>query len=124
MNKYIELLIWFSALTLILVFLVTFNPAFDQWNLTFNILFLCGLVAARVLARTLIEKYRDERTAPMMNLSARNGFVFLMIAVPWTGIILTFSENLSPQQLIGTIMELWIMTLLVYFGSLLFYYRK
>ncbi|MGY5854761.1 MAG: hypothetical protein RTU92_14420 [Candidatus Thorarchaeota archaeon] len=124
MNRYIEIIIWFSALTFILLFLVTFNPALNEWGFTFNLLILVGLAAARVLGETLIEKYRDERMVPLMNLSARNGFVFLMIVVPWVGIILTLSENLSPQQLIGTIMELWILTLLVYFGSLFYYYRK
>jgi len=69
-----------------------------------------------------IEKYQDERFTQILNLSARNGFVFLLFALPWTGALIAI--NLLAFDALAAVLSLWVSSIAVMYGSGAYYFRK
>ncbi len=69
------------------------------------------------------EKYRDERFTQILNISMRNGFVFLLFALPWTGVLLVLNL-LILDALPAIILFLWFTSMAVTYGSGVYYFRK
>ena len=63
-----------------------------------------------------MEKYRDERFAQILNISMRNGFVFLLFALPWTGALMALNF-LILDALPAIILILWFTSMAVTYGS-------
>ena len=70
-----------------------------------------------------MEKYRDERFTQILNISMRNGFVFLLIALPWTGALWALNL-LIVDALPAIILSLWFTSMVVTYGSGVYYFRK
>ncbi|MHA1137735.1 MAG: hypothetical protein ACTSSE_14740 [Candidatus Thorarchaeota archaeon] len=70
-----------------------------------------------------MEKYRDERFTQILNISMRNGFVFLLFALPWTGALLVLNI-LILDALPAIILFLWFTSMAVTYGSGVYYFRK
>jgi len=85
------------------------------WGGVLSIPFTLMLVKA-------MEKYRDERFTHILNLSMRNGFVFLLFALPWTGALIAL--NLLIFDVLAAILSLWFLSMAVTYGSGVYYFRK
>ena len=69
-----------------------------------------------------MEKYQDERFTHILNLSARNGFVFLVFALPWMGALIAL--NLLILDAAAAVLSLWFSSIAVMYGSGAYYFRK
>ena len=69
-----------------------------------------------------MEKYQDERFTQILNLSARNGFVFLLFALPWTGVLIAL--NLLTFDAVAAVLSVWVSAIAVMYGSGAYYFRK
>ena len=84
-------------------------------------------VSAVVLIRVMeLEKLKDERYKSIMVISARNGFLFLLLAMPWLGVFLAFEIIMieSAAQVVSLYTLLYFIALGVSGGSALYYYRR
>ena len=70
-----------------------------------------------------MEKYQDERFTQILNISMRNGFAFLLIALPWTGALWALNL-LILDTLPAIILILWGISMVVTYGSGVYYFRK
>lgn len=70
-----------------------------------------------------MEKYRDERFTQILNVSMRNGFVFLLFALPWTGALIALNL-LILDTLPAIILFLWFTSMAVTYGSGVYYFKK
>lgn len=70
-----------------------------------------------------MEKYRDERFTHILNISMRNGFVFLLFALPWTGALMALNL-LILDALPAILLSLWFTSMAVTYGSGVYYFRK
>ena len=70
-----------------------------------------------------MEKYRDELFTQILNISMRNGFVFLLFALPWTGALIALNF-LILDALPAIILILWFTSMVVTYGSGVYYFRK
>jgi len=70
-----------------------------------------------------MEKYQDERFTQILNISMRNGFVFLLFALPWTGALWALNL-LILDALPAVILFLWFTSMAVTYGSGVYYFRK
>ncbi len=80
-------------------------------------------ISLTILIIKPIEKYRDERFTQILNISMRNGFVFLLIALPWTGALWALNL-LILDALPAIILSLWFTSMAVTYGSGVYYFRK
>jgi hypothetical protein len=76
-----------------------------------------------ILIIKAMEKYQDERFTQILNISMRNGFVFLLIALPWTGALWALNL-LILDALPAIILFLWFTSMAVVYGSGVYYFRK
>jgi len=83
-----------------------------------------GGVAGGVLGATYMRRFQDERFRQIMNLAARNAFVFLMIILPLSSIVLIRVEEITLQIAAGLIFVPWISSLVIMYLSLFYYYRR
>jgi len=82
-----------------------------------------GGVIGGVLDVMYMQRFQDERLAHIMNLSARNVFVILIVALPLAGAFLFLGAG-SLSYAGSTLFTMWIFALAIYYLSLLYYYRK
>ena len=75
-----------------------------------------------LLMAKAMEKYRDERFTQILNISMRNGFVFLIFALPWTGALIVL--NLLMLDVLAALLSLWVLSMAVTYGSGVYYFRK
>ena len=73
-----------------------------------------------VLIEKTMKKYRDERFTHILNLSARNGFVFLLFALPYTGALIA----LNLIDALTSILFIWLFSIAVMYGSGAYYFKK
>ncbi|MHA1637270.1 MAG: hypothetical protein ACTSUO_00665 [Candidatus Thorarchaeota archaeon] len=73
-----------------------------------------------VLIERTMKKYRDERFTHILNLSARNGFVFLLFALPYTGALIA----LNLIDTLTSILFIWFFSIAVMYVSGAYYFRK
>ena len=84
-------------------------------------------VSAVVFIRVMeLEKLKDERYKSIMVMSARNGFIFLLLAMPWLGVFLAFEIIMieSAAQVVSLYTLLYFIAIGVSGGSALYYYRR
>ncbi|MHA1909738.1 MAG: hypothetical protein ACW98Y_20740 [Candidatus Thorarchaeota archaeon] len=84
---------------------------------------ICGMVGG-VLGVTFMQRYKDERFTQITNLSSRNVFLFIMIALPLSGAFIILTEVVTVLQAAGMVFLLWISSLAIYGASLLYYYKR
>jgi uncharacterized membrane protein len=83
-----------------------------------------GGMVGGVLGVTYMRRFQDERFTQIMNLAARNAFVFLVIVLPLSSIVLIRVEEITLQITAGLIFVPWISSLVILYLSLFYYYRK
>ncbi len=83
-----------------------------------------GGMVGGVLGATYMRRFYDERFTQIMNLAARNAFLFLAIVLPLTSIVLIQVEEVTLQIAAGLIFVPWISSLVILYLSLFYYYRK
>ncbi|KXH75885.1 MAG: hypothetical protein AM326_08395 [Candidatus Thorarchaeota archaeon SMTZ-45] len=83
-----------------------------------------GGMVGGVLGVTYLRRFHDERFTQIMNLAARNAFVFLVIILPMSSVVLIQVEEVTLQITAGLIFVPWIASLGILYLSLFYYYRK
>jgi uncharacterized membrane protein len=83
-----------------------------------------GGMVGGVLGVTYMRRFQDERFTQIMNLAARNAFVFLVIILPLSSIVLIRVEEITLQITAGLIFVPWLSSLVILYLSLFYYYRK
>ncbi|MFW9871271.1 MAG: hypothetical protein ACFFEL_16710 [Candidatus Thorarchaeota archaeon] len=83
-----------------------------------------GGMVGGVLGATYMQRFHDERFTQIMNQAARNVFVYLMILLPTSSVVLIWFDEITLQIAAGLIVVPWISSLGIYFLSLYYYYRK
>ena len=83
-----------------------------------------GGMVGGVLGVTYMRRFHDERFTQIMNLAARNAFVFLMIILPLSSIVLIRVEEITLQITAGLIFLPWISSLVILWLSLFYYYYR
>ena len=84
-------------------------------------------VSAGVGAMVLViymRRFYDERFSQIMILAARNAFVFYLFTLPMSSIMLVVVEEITLQIAAGVVLMPWILSLIVWYLSLFYYYRK
>ena len=79
-------------------------------------------VVFTILIVKVMEKYQDERFTHILNLSARNGFIYLLFALPYTAALIAL--NLLLLDALAAILLLWFSSMAVMYGSGAYYFRK
>jgi uncharacterized membrane protein len=83
-----------------------------------------GGMVGGVLGASYMKRFYDERFSQIMNLAARNAFVFLVILLPLSSIVLISVEEVTLQIAAGLVFVPWIASLAILYMSLFYYYRK
>lgn len=83
-----------------------------------------GGMIGGVLGATYMQRFQDERFSQIMNQAARNVFVYLMILLPMGSVVFIWFEEITLQIAAGLIFIPWMSSLVIFFLSLLYYYRK
>lgn len=83
-----------------------------------------GGMVGGVLGVTYMRRFYDERFTQIMNLAAKNAFVFLLISLPWSYIFFTRGEEVTLQIAAGMVFVPWMLSLIILYVSLFYYYRK
>ena len=83
-----------------------------------------GGMVGGVLGATYMRRFQDERFTQIMNLAARNVFVYLMVFLPMSSVVLLRVETFTVQMVAGLIFLPWISSLVIYFLSPFYYYRR
>ncbi|RDE15748.1 MAG: hypothetical protein C4K49_05825 [Candidatus Thorarchaeota archaeon] len=83
-----------------------------------------GGAVGGVLGVTYMRRFQDERFRLIMSLAARNAFVFLLIILPLSSLVLIRVEEVTLQIAAGLIFVPWISSLVILYVSLFYYYRR
>ncbi|MFW9871325.1 MAG: hypothetical protein ACFFFO_16055 [Candidatus Thorarchaeota archaeon] len=83
-----------------------------------------GGIVGGVFWATYMRRFYDERFTQIMNLAARNAFVFLLIILPMSSIVLIWVEEVTLQIAAGLVVVPWMSSLVILYLSLFYYYRK
>jgi uncharacterized membrane protein len=111
-----------SAVIMVMIVFVIFW-ALDLSSMS-SIFGAIGGMVGGVLGATYLRRFQDERFTQIMNLAARNAFVFLVIILPLSSIVLIRVEEITLQITSGLIFVPWISSLVILYLSLFYYYRK
>jgi len=69
-----------------------------------------------------MEKHQDERFTHILNIAALNGFVFLLLALPWTGALIALDFLILDAP--AAVLSLWFFSIAVMYASGVYYFRK
>ena len=83
-----------------------------------------GGMVGGVLGATYMQRFQDERFSQIMNQAARNVFVYLMILLPLSIVLLIQIGEITLQIALGLIFVTWMSSLVIFFLSLFYYYGK
>jgi len=83
-----------------------------------------GGMVGGVLGATYLHRFQDERFSQIMNRAARNVFIYLMILLPMSSVVLLWFDEITHQIAAGMIMIPWISSLVIFWLSLFYYYRR
>jgi hypothetical protein len=83
-----------------------------------------GGMVGGVFWATYMRRFYDERFTHIMNLAARNAFVFLLIILPMSSIVFIRVEEITLQIAAGVVIVPWLLSLVILYLSLFYYYRK
>ena len=114
-----------SALSAVVIVMVVFVVMWilDLSSLSSFVGALGGMVGG-VLGATYMQRFQDERFTQIMNSAARNVFLYLMILLPMSSFVLIMFEEITLQIAAGLIFIPWMSSLVIYFLSLYYYYRR
>ncbi len=111
-----------SAVIMVMIVFVIFW-ALDLSSMS-SIFGAIGGMVGGGLGATYLRRFQDERFTQIMNLAARNAFVFLVIILPLSSIVLIRVEEITLQITAGLIFVPWISSLVILYLSLFYYYRR
>jgi len=77
-----------------------------------------------VLGSTYLRRFQDERFSQIMNKAARNVFIYLMVLLPMSSVTLIWFDEITQQIAAGIILIPWMSSLVIFFLSLFYYYRR
>ncbi len=77
-----------------------------------------------VLGVTYLSKFRDERFTQIENRSAHNAFLFLLITLPLGGASIGLSEISTTQQAMGIVIGIWLVAIVIFWISMIYYYKR
>ena len=83
-----------------------------------------GGMVGGVLGATYMRRFQDERFTQIMNQAARNVFLYLIILLPLSSVVLIRFEEITLQIAAGLIFIPWMSSLVIFFISLFYYYQK
>jgi uncharacterized membrane protein len=83
-----------------------------------------GGMVGGVLGATYLQRFKDERFSQIMNQAARNVFIYLMMLLPMSSVVLIWFEDMTPQIVAGVIFIPWMSSLVIFFLSIFYYYRR
>jgi uncharacterized membrane protein len=83
-----------------------------------------GGMVGGVLGATYMRRFQDERFTQIMNQAARNVFLYLIILLPTSTVVLLRFEEITLQIALGLILVPWMSSLVIFFISLFYYYRR
>jgi uncharacterized membrane protein len=83
-----------------------------------------GGMIGGVLGVTYMRRLHDERFSQIMNRAARNVFLYLMILLPLSSVVVIWLEEITLQIAVLLIFVPWMSSLVIYLLSLFYYYRK
>jgi len=106
------------ALAVLIVLWITSSPAF--WASLSGA--IVGPIIA-VLATRWIKQFQDERFKQNYNRSSRNAFIFLIFAIPAIPTIHAIAV-LPLGLILGLIFLVWAISLLIFYVSAIYYYKK
>ena len=115
---------WFVAIVPVTAFILS-SFLEGKWAAIGSGVF--SAVSAVVFIRVMeLEKLKDERYKSVMVMSARNGFFFLLLTMPWLGVFLAFEIVIiqSAAQVVSLYTLLYFIAIGVSGGSALYYYRR
>jgi uncharacterized membrane protein len=71
-----------------------------------------------------MRRFHDERFTQIMILAARNAFVFYIFTLPMSSMVLLVVEEITLQIAAGLVLVPWILSLIIWYLSLFYYYRE
>ena len=83
-----------------------------------------GGMVGGVLGAMYLQRFKDERFSQIMNQAARNVFIYLMMLLPMSSVVLIWFDEMTLQIAAGLIFIPWMSSLVIFFLSLLYYYRS
>jgi hypothetical protein len=83
---------------------------------------IIGGVLGGILGPMYLKKYQDERFTQLTKLSMRNMSVFLILALPWSVVLMLFM-SLTIIQAAISVLILWFVGLCIHYLSLFYYYK-
>jgi len=83
-----------------------------------------GGMVGGVLGSTYLRRFQDERFSQIMNQAARNVFIYLMILLPMSSVVLLWFDEITHQIAAGLIFLPWMSSLVIFWLSLFYYYRR
>ncbi|MHA2380382.1 MAG: hypothetical protein ACXADO_05980 [Candidatus Thorarchaeota archaeon] len=114
-----------AGLSVVIVLLIIFAIA---WILDLSI--VSGFIGAfggmvgGVLGGTYTQRYQDERFGQIMNKSAGIVFVFLIVTLPLAAAAIVSLETFTLALAAGLIFAVWMTSIVIFYLSLLYHYRK
>ena len=83
-----------------------------------------GGMVGGVLGATYLRRFQDERFSQIMNQAARNVFIYLMILLPMSTLVLLRENEITKEIVAGIILIPWMSSLVIFWLSLIYYYRR
>ncbi len=77
-----------------------------------------------IMGTMYLSKFRDERFTKIENRSAHNAFIFLLIVLPISSVVIGVSENSTIQFAMIIVLGTWLFSLAIFGISLVYYYRR
>jgi uncharacterized membrane protein len=114
-----------TALSAVVIVLILFAILWALDLLSLGSIF--SGVSAGVGAMILLfymRRFHDERFTQIMILAARNAFVFYIFTLPMSSMVLLVVEEITLQIAAGLVLVPWILSLIIWYLSLFYYYRE
>ncbi len=83
-----------------------------------------GGMVGGVLGATYMQRFHDERFSQIMKRSASNSYWFVVIFLPLSWIAMIRLEPITLPLVIGLTFAIWMVSFIVYYISLFYYYKR
>jgi len=77
-----------------------------------------------VLGATYMQRFHDERFSQITKKSASNAYWFVIIALPLSWIVMIQAEAITLSLALGLVLAIWMLSFVVLYVSLFYYYKK
>ncbi|MFX0054030.1 MAG: hypothetical protein ACFFAX_08325 [Promethearchaeota archaeon] len=114
-----------AGLGIVVVVIIVFTI---MWIL--DIASLAGIMGAiggmvgGILGASYMKRFHDERFSLITKKSASNAYWFVMIALPLSWIVMIRAETITISLALGLALAIWMLSFVVLYISLFYYYRK